>query len=81
MRVYKLEVMVMDFEGVGDNEIKLLIENAKYLNAQVMGLQYTNVDWHDDHPLNKCGTQARAYHDLFPINYRPLCLCEKNEAI
>ena len=33
----------------------------------VVGTQ--EIEWPDDHPLNKCGTMARAWADLFPITH------------
>ena len=65
MQAYKIEVMVLDFEGMGEEEIKHLIEDNKYLYAHVMNSKSKEVDWSDNHPLNKCGTMARAYSDLF----------------
>ena len=65
MQVYKIEVMVLDFEGIGGEEIKNSIENNIFLNAHAMNSKSVEVDWSDDHPLNKCGTMARTYTDLF----------------
>lgn len=65
MKVYKIEVMVLDFEGVGEEEIEHVIANNKFLSAHVMDSKSKEIEWSDDHPLNRCGTMARAYTDLF----------------
>lgn len=65
MKVYKFEVMILDFEDMGSEEIKHLIENNRFLHAHVMNSKNKEIEWSDDHPLNKCGTMARTYTDLF----------------
>lgn len=66
MKVYKIEVLVIDFEDVGPDEVKSVIENSKYINASVMSTTERDIGvWYDDHPLNKHGMQASAYHDIF----------------
>ena len=69
MKVFKIEIMVIDFDGLGEDGVKNEIENAHYHNdcmsPEVKSIKSEDVDWSDDHPLNKCGTSARAYQDLF----------------
>lgn len=54
--VYKIEIMVIDFDGLGSDEIKSVIENTHYPNMcispAVKKMGITSVDWSDDHPLN-----------------------------
>ena len=68
MKAYKIEVLVLDFEGMGEEEVKHLIENNRFLHAHVMSSKNKEIEWDDDHPLNKSGTMARAYTDLFAPN-------------
>ena len=65
MKVYKFEVMILDFEDMGSEDIKQSIENNRFLHAHVMNSKSKEIEWSDDHPLNKCGTMARTYTDLF----------------
>jgi len=65
VKVMKIEIMVLDFEGEGEEAIKDTIETSRYMNAEVKSIKSVEVDWTDDHPLNNCGTSARAYIDLF----------------
>ncbi len=68
IKAYKIEILVLDFEDSGEEAIKDLVERSRHLNAQVMSSKSVDIDWSDDHPLNKCGTSARAYQDLFSVN-------------
>ena len=65
MKVHKIEVMVWDFDEVGEKEIRQLIENTKFVHAHTMNCTSKEVQWDDSHPLNSAGTMARAYTDLF----------------
>ncbi len=68
IKAYKIEILVLDFEDSGEESIRDLVERSRHLNAKVMSLKSADVDWSDEHPLNKCGTSSRAYQDLFPAN-------------
>ena len=66
MKVYKLEVLVLDFEESGDDEVIELIENNKYLMVNVIDIKSKQIDdWDDDHPLNQSDTQKQAVIELF----------------
>ena len=64
-KVMKIEVLVIDFDSVGEDGVKDAIEINKWVNAKVKSIKTVDVEWSDDHPLNKHGTSARAYIDLF----------------
>lgn len=70
MKVYKLEVMVLDFDDLGADEIVSVLENQKYPNyciaPDVMSIEERDCgEWHDDHPLNKHSTQEIEFQRLF----------------
>lgn len=70
MKAYKLEILIVDHDQCGADEIKSVIENQRYPNwcisPNVMSITERDIgEWHDDHPLNKYGTMARHYTDLF----------------
>lgn len=70
MRVYKLEVMVLDFDQLGEEGVASLIHNARYLNhcSEPIVMACTSVDigeWTDEHPLNRASTHKEAYKRLF----------------
>lgn len=69
--VYKVEVMVIDHDEIGEGGVISAIENARYPNRciapRVMGVETRAVDWHDRHPLNLTGQSEGAYRELFSI--------------
>lgn len=71
MKVYRLEVMVIDFDQCGEQGIKDAIEGSSYpndcLSPQVKSIDCQDIgEWHDDHPLNKNSTAVSEYRRLFP---------------
>ena len=67
MKVMKMEILVLDFEGLDEEGSKNTIENNKWNNVSVKSIKSVDIEWTDDHPLNNAGTEARAYADLFPV--------------
>lgn len=71
MKVYKLEIYVPDFDNLGAEEIKAVIENQKYpnycINPEVIVIEERDIgEWSDDSPLNKKATFEQEYTKLFP---------------
>ena len=57
MKVYKVELMIIDFDELGADGIISEIENAHYSNhcilPHVMDVYEKDIGkWRDDHPLN-----------------------------
>ena len=69
MRVYKVELLIVDSDEVGEREIPIVIENVRYpnhcLSPHVMSITGRDVDWSDEHPLNKTDTMEQEYIRLF----------------
>ena len=69
MKAMKVEILVLDFDDIGEDEVRSAIENSHYPNhciaPQIQRIKSVDIDWNDDHPLNKAGTAAKAYQDLF----------------
>lgn len=62
--VYKITMYVIDFDDLGESCVKSVIENSKYANhcisPIVMSIETREVQWSDDHPLNRadaCGEE------------------------
>lgn len=56
MKVYKIELMVLDHENFGQEEIEYIIRNIKYLHPSIVSIDSKDIgEWTDDHPLNKKG--------------------------
>jgi hypothetical protein len=70
MKAYKIEILVIDHEEVGPEQIKEYIEDAKFPNY-CFGLKVKNMiekeigEFNDDHPLNKKVTCEDEYKKLF----------------
>jgi len=70
MKVYKVEILVIDHGNLGADEIKSVIENQRYPNwcisPQVKNIESRDIgEWTDDHPLNKRSTADAKYKELF----------------
>ena len=66
MKVFKLEITVIDFENYGQEEIKNIIESVKYLQPSVLSVDVADIgEWHDGHPLNKHSTHSQECKRLF----------------
>ena len=70
MKVMRVEVMIIDFDEVGANGIKSVLESASYpnycLSPKVIKVEERDIgEWRDDHPLNIRTTSIQAYQDLF----------------
>lgn len=69
MKAYKVEILIIDFDEVGDG-IKELIENARYpnycINPQVKSIVEADIgEWYDEHPLNQHSTAEEEYLRIF----------------
>lgn len=69
VKVFKIEIMVIDFDKSGEDEIKKTIENTRYPNRaicpEVKKIESREIEWSDDHPLNKRETADAMYEELF----------------
>lgn len=70
MKVMKIEILVIDFDGVGEDGIKSVIENSRYpnrcINPEVKDIKTVDIgEWSDDHPLNNMTTCDEEYKRLF----------------
>ncbi len=75
MNVYKVELMIIDHDSLGEKEIKDVIENTKYPNwcisPNVMAIESRDIgEWSDDNPLNKISLQESEYKRIFSDNIR-----------
>ena len=73
MKVYKVELMVLDFDGIGAEGIKDEIENTKYgnrcISPEVKGCEERDIgEWDDDHPFNHRDKSDAEYRRLFTPN-------------
>lgn len=70
MQVHKVTLIVFDFDEIGAESVKEVLENTKYpnhcINPEVKSVESKDIgEWDDDHPLNKRATHEQALADLF----------------
>ncbi len=73
-KVHKLDVLIVDHDDVGIDEITRVLEDQKYPNwcihPRIIGSAEAEVEWDDNHPLNRIGTRAAEIERLFPRGER-----------
>ena len=70
MQVMRLEVMVIDMDGLGAEAVKETLENQKYPNycisPEVKVIEVREIGaWSDEHPLNQIDTADAEYRRIF----------------
>lgn len=69
MKVHKVTVLVVDHDDLGAEDVQIEMETVRYPNhcmyPRVMEMQTVEVDWSDDHPLNKRDTWREEFKRLF----------------
>ena len=70
MQVHKVTLSILDFDIVGADEIKDIIENVKYPNhciaPHVINIESCEIgEWRDHHPLNDPEKSAAEFNRLF----------------
>jgi hypothetical protein len=59
MKAYKIELLVIDHEGHGEDAICFELERSRYIMPQVINTEEFEIgEWPDDHPLNKTDTDV-----------------------
>lgn len=69
IKVHKVEILVVDHDEVGAEELKVIIENQRWPNRcidpSVMSIETKEIEWSDEHPLNQTSTFEAAYLEIF----------------
>jgi len=73
MQVIKLEVIIIDMDGLGAEEIKSVIENQRYPNhcisPDVRKIEVREIgEWSDEHPMNYLNKRESELVRLFGHN-------------
>ena len=75
MKLIKLEVYVLDFDGYGIGDAQIAIEQDCDMHARVVDSAEVDIgEWDDSHPLNKTSATAdqfRAYFQESKMVSRP----------
>jgi len=70
MKAYKVEILVIDFDNLGQTQIENQIECVSYPNdcisPVIYGIKEADIgEWSDDHPLNSCKKKYDYYNEIF----------------
>jgi hypothetical protein len=70
MKAYKIELLIIDHDEIGQAEIKDVLENTKYPNycisPDVKKIIEADIgDWTDENPLNRLSSCETEYERLF----------------
>jgi hypothetical protein len=70
MKAYKLEILIIDFDGLGSKGIIEELENTRFANdcidPKVMDIEERDIgEWHDEHPLNPSISAEEEYKKLW----------------
>ena len=79
MKAYKLEILIIDHDFLGAEEIQSVIENTKYPNwcisPEVKTVEERDIgEWEDSHPLNLRDKCEDEYRRIFPANAQGLSI-------
>lgn len=73
MKLRKITMYVLDFEGMSDQDFKYHLTNDRYLSIKLDKIEEADIgEWHDDHELNKQGADYGKY--FRPVTNKPLNL-------
>lgn len=80
MNAFKVEILVIDFDGLGADGIAKQFDTVSFPNdcvtLCVKAITGKDIgEWSDAHPLNKAGICDAEYRRLFPAN--PLSRCSE----
>lgn len=81
MKVYKIEMLVVDFDQLGESAIIETIETTRYPNhciaPSVHAIECRDIGpWDDNHPLNNKSKADAEYARLFAPAAQPVVLSE-----
>ena len=76
MKAYKVTVLVIDLDEIGQEEIETVIENTTYPNRcispTITAIEKADIgEWSDEHPLNGGKTWRAEYQRLFRSDGEP----------
>jgi len=74
MKAYKVEILVIDFDGLGSQGISDTFITARYPNhcmhPDIKSIEEYDIgEWDDDHPLNLNATSDDYYTKMTAINH------------
>lgn len=78
-KVHKVTLIVVDHDDLGGAQVGSVLELASYPNncvsPSVVRVETKEVEWSDDHPLNKRGTNRLAFFDALDARCATVLEC------
>lgn len=69
MKIHRVTLLVVDHAELGAGAVTEALEETRYPNdcisPSVIDVVTAEVDWHDDHPINRRGTMRAEFERLF----------------
>jgi len=79
-KVHKVVLFAVDHDDLGANGVKSVLEGQRYPNRclmpQVFSTETREVDWNDEHPLNRADTQHQVFEQMFELDTKLLARTE-----
>lgn len=72
MKAYKATLLIVDHDGIGEDEITTTLEVQRYPNRcispDVIAVESADIgEWTDEHPLNHRSKRKAEVERLFPV--------------
>lgn len=75
MKVYKIELSIIDFDNLGPDGIKHALEDTRYPNdcigPLIVSMDSRDIEWTDEHLLNNIDTWKTEFTKLFQASEPP----------
>jgi hypothetical protein len=68
-KVYRMTVLVIDHDNLGEENVHFTVEKYAALDARVVSMDTKEVDDIDEHPINHEETWENAYQRLFELGH------------
>lgn len=66
-KMHRIVLFVIDHEDIGQNEVKMLIEDNRYISPNIKDIRTAEIgEWDDDHKLNKTKATIQDFENYFP---------------
>lgn len=76
MKAYKIELLIIDHDKIGADDIINVLENTRYpsrcISPKVKNIIEKDIgEWYDDHPFNFRDSEDKEYKRLFNEQHIP----------
>ena len=66
-KMHRIVLFVIDHEDIGQNEVKMLVKDNRYVSPNIKDIRTADIgEWDDDHKLNKTKSTIQDFENYFP---------------